>query len=99
MYDLKNFYGPNAGYVLDLYERYNQDPSSVDAEARALFASWSPDAQEAVEVGARPAPVPAAPFWQPRAKRFAGVSVKLHIDSQGTELSRPGRRCGKREVQ
>ena len=46
MDNLKNFYGPNAGYVLDLYERYNQDPSSVDAEARALFASWSPETQE-----------------------------------------------------
>jgi 2-oxoglutarate dehydrogenase E1 component len=65
MDSLKSFYGPNAGYVLDLYERYKQDPSSVDAEARALFANWSPDAQElvgkrtgAVEVVPCAAPVP-----------------------------------------
>ncbi len=45
---LKSFYGPNAGYVLDLYERYKQDPALVDAEARALFADWSPDVQELV---------------------------------------------------
>jgi 2-oxoglutarate dehydrogenase E1 component len=54
MYNLKAFYGPNAGYVLDLYERYNRDPSSVDAEARALFASWSPE-MEGVVLGEKPA--------------------------------------------
>src|SRR6266700_1840721 len=29
MYDINTFYGPNAGYVLELYERYRQNPSSV----------------------------------------------------------------------
>ena len=43
MYDLETFYGPNAGYVLDLYERYKQDPASIDAATRAIFDSWSPD--------------------------------------------------------
>lgn len=43
MYDIENFYGPNAGYVLDLYERYLQDPSSVDKETRAVFDSWLQD--------------------------------------------------------
>jgi 2-oxoglutarate dehydrogenase E1 component len=36
------FHGPNAGYVQELYERYLQDPSAVDAAARALFEQWSP---------------------------------------------------------
>ncbi|MDP9373033.1 MAG: hypothetical protein M3Q65_11415, partial [Chloroflexota bacterium] len=31
------FYGPNAGYALELYERYQQDPNSVDAATRAVF--------------------------------------------------------------
>ena len=31
------FYGPNAGYALELYERYQRDPDSVDAETRAIF--------------------------------------------------------------
>ncbi len=36
--DLWNeFYGVNAGYVLELYERYLQDPGSVDSETRAFF--------------------------------------------------------------
>jgi 2-oxoglutarate dehydrogenase E1 component len=39
MSTLLDFYGPNAGYVLELYDRYQQDPASVDPEARALFAS------------------------------------------------------------
>ncbi|MBN9387203.1 MAG: 2-oxoglutarate dehydrogenase E1 component [Chloroflexi bacterium] len=37
MNDLESFYGPNAGYVLELYERYQQDPASIDAETRAFF--------------------------------------------------------------
>src|SRR5436309_11368437 len=42
MYELENFYGPNAGYVLELYERYRQNPASVDAATRAIFDTWSP---------------------------------------------------------
>ena len=42
MDDLETFYGPNAGYVLDLYERYRKDPDSVDAETRAVFEKWTP---------------------------------------------------------
>jgi len=43
MYDLETFYGPNAGYVLELYERYRQNPASVDASTRAIFDTWSPE--------------------------------------------------------
>ncbi len=32
MSDLRAFYGPNAGYVLELYERYAADPAAVDDE-------------------------------------------------------------------
>ncbi len=34
---LENFYGPNAGYALELYERYRHDPASVDAATRTYF--------------------------------------------------------------
>ncbi len=34
--------GVNRAYVLDLYDRYLKDPNAVDAEARALFATWTP---------------------------------------------------------
>ncbi|MGH2614209.1 MAG: 2-oxoglutarate dehydrogenase E1 component, partial [Thermomicrobiales bacterium] len=37
MGDLSAFYGPNAGYVLDLYDRYREDPNGVDPDTRAMF--------------------------------------------------------------
>jgi 2-oxoglutarate dehydrogenase E1 component len=51
MYDLKAFHGPNAGYVLELYDRYRQNPASVDSDTRAIFDIWSPEAQLAREQG------------------------------------------------
>src|SRR6187200_1353731 len=39
------FTGANAGYVQELYERYQQDPGSVDAATRAAFAVWAPPAE------------------------------------------------------
>jgi len=36
------FQGPNLGYVLELYERFKEDPSSVDEEARDFFETWRP---------------------------------------------------------
>src|SRR6266516_5663602 len=49
MYDLEAFYGPNAGYVLELYDRYCQNPTSVDATTRAIFDTWSPEDQLTAE--------------------------------------------------
>lgn len=42
MSDWNEFHGPNAGYVLELYEKYRQDPSSVDAATREFFEQWMP---------------------------------------------------------
>jgi len=39
---LEQFSGVNAGYVLELYERYRQNPESVDPETRKWFESWTP---------------------------------------------------------
>jgi 2-oxoglutarate dehydrogenase E1 component len=38
--DYRDIRGINEGYLLDLYERYQHDPQSVDAEARAFFKTW-----------------------------------------------------------
>src|SRR4051812_12659331 len=51
MTDMTTFYGPNQGYVLELYDRYIQDPQSVDAATRAFFEHWTPPA---------PTPAPAS---------------------------------------
>ncbi len=34
--------GMNAGYVLELYERYRQNPNSVDTATREFFSHWTP---------------------------------------------------------
>jgi len=36
------FQGVNAGYVVELYERFRQNPESVDPDTRALFEQWAP---------------------------------------------------------
>jgi 2-oxoglutarate dehydrogenase E1 component len=36
------FFGPNLGYVLELYESYREDPESVDERTRTFFEGWSP---------------------------------------------------------
>ena len=36
------FTGANAGYVYELFERYQRDPSSVDEVTRRTFADWTP---------------------------------------------------------
>jgi 2-oxoglutarate dehydrogenase E1 component len=41
------FTGVNAGYVHELYERYQRDPGSVDETTRAMFARWSPEIESA----------------------------------------------------
>src|SRR5450759_57540 len=41
MRDLDTFYGPNAGYVLEQYERYLKNPASIDTTTRAIFDAWA----------------------------------------------------------
>jgi 2-oxoglutarate dehydrogenase E1 component len=38
--------GLNRGYVLELYERFRRDPSSVDEATRELFQQWTPPADD-----------------------------------------------------
>ena len=39
----QEFHGPNAGYILELYERYQQNPDAVDAETRHFFEQNGPE--------------------------------------------------------
>jgi 2-oxoglutarate dehydrogenase E1 component len=59
MSDLHLFHGPNAGYALELLDRYRQDPTSVDPETRAFFDN-NPFAVEA-GLAAEAAPAVASP--------------------------------------
>lgn len=36
------FHGPNMGYILELYQLYQQSPDAVDAQTRAFFENWEP---------------------------------------------------------
>jgi 2-oxoglutarate dehydrogenase E1 component len=47
----REFHGANLAYVLELYERYQKDPNSLDESTRKFFEQWKMD-----ESG--PAPVP-----------------------------------------
>jgi len=69
------FHGPNAAYVLDLYERFQQDPESVDAATRAYFEQWRP------ELPASSAP--AAVATVDTAKIVAGVQLVKSIRERG----------------
>lgn len=37
-----DFHALNSGQVIELYERYRQDPASVDAATRSIFDHWRP---------------------------------------------------------
>src|SRR5579862_1570279 len=67
---LQSFYGPNAGYVLDLYERYRQDPQSVDSATRAFFENWSPPVESVI---AEPQTAPPAGTVAPAPAQVAHI--------------------------
>jgi 2-oxoglutarate dehydrogenase E1 component len=46
----KDFYGPNLGYVMEVYEQFLTDPSEVDPELRKLFEEWGPPTVEDMNV-------------------------------------------------
>jgi 2-oxoglutarate dehydrogenase E1 component len=54
---LDRYSGVNAGYVLELYEKYRQDPQSVDPATREIFSAWVP--VDAVSSGAATSAPPA----------------------------------------
>ncbi|HYW06896.1 MAG TPA: 2-oxoglutarate dehydrogenase E1 component [Longimicrobium sp.] len=47
MADLREFTGPNAAYVLDLYDRFLSDPASVEEGWRGYFAAFAPPTADA----------------------------------------------------
>src|SRR5579872_5977048 len=59
----EEFSGPNAAYMLDLYERYRENPDGVDPATREFFERWgiprSPKPPPGPATSAPPPPVPA----------------------------------------
>ncbi len=55
MSNWNQFHGPNAGYLMELYELYLADPQSVDEATRSFFATWAPPEGEEGVGEAQPA--------------------------------------------
>jgi len=91
MSDFSPFHGPNAGYVLELYERFRADPQSVDAETRAFFEQWTPPAEQT-----QPAPARAAEAAALDITRTVGAARLIryirelgHLDAHIDPLGSP----------
>src|SRR5215213_3227920 len=95
-------YGANASYIEDLQARYQENPSSVDAEWQAFFGALKDDRQ-AVEKSARGAswahpnwPIPANGElvsaldgnWAP-IERAVGDKIRSQAQAKGVEISAP----------
>ncbi|MGF9756259.1 2-oxoglutarate dehydrogenase E1 component [Microvirga sp. 0TCS3.31] len=93
-------YGANASYIEDLHARYEQDPSSVDAEWQAFFGALKDDKQ-AVEKAAK------GPSWEKanwpihangelvsaldgnwaQVEKAVGDKIKAKAQTKGAEIS------------
>jgi 2-oxoglutarate dehydrogenase E1 component len=73
------FFGPNAGYVLELYERYQRDPASVDAASRAFFDQNPPPAAVLTSLVSAPSQVAARAAGPDPAKVTAAFSLAQSI--------------------
>ncbi len=49
--NMRQFHGPNAGYLVELYERYTANPATVDEATRAFFSQYGPPDAELATSG------------------------------------------------
>ncbi len=75
-------YGANAAYIGELYERYLNNPASVDAEWRAFFAQYGDSANDAAkDFGGAP--------WVKNKTQVIGFEPKI---AEKRNPKKPGRR-------
>jgi 2-oxoglutarate dehydrogenase E1 component len=84
--NLDQFAGVNAAYVYELYERFRENPESVDPATRKAFESWTPTDPSAMEMastgpGVLPGTVPPS-------------GAKLHVIVGAANLAESIRRYG-----
>ena len=63
--------GLNRGYVLELYEKFRRDPSSVDSDTRELFLRWTPPSDAGEEPAAA---LPATPVDARQLQKAVGAT-------------------------
>ncbi|MBA2277266.1 MAG: 2-oxoglutarate dehydrogenase E1 component, partial [Chloroflexia bacterium] len=100
MSNLSAFFGPNAGYVLELYDQYLADPDGVDPDTRAFFAGFDPSAPPSpngVAAGVatleRPATVAASPVDLAKVAAVVELAngireyghLAVHLDPLGSD--------------
>ncbi len=78
----QQFHGPNAGYILELYEKYQQDPNSVDAATRAQFEKWPPPPEVLQNGQGTAVSPPTSPTFQPE-KIMGAVNLAQSIRKFG----------------
>ena len=66
--------GLNRGYVLELYEKFRRDPSSVDETTRGLFEQWTPPPADLEE----PAPATGASLHNAVAAVNVAQSIRRY---------------------
>ena len=78
------FEGVNAGYVLELYERFRQNPESVDPATRAAFEGWNPAELDQAAAASTSAPtsadvhaVVAATILADSIRRYGHLAAQL----------------------
>lgn len=71
----QEFHGVNAGYIVELYERYRRDPTSVDEVTRSYFERWQPpiDVQAPSANGAAPTASSTTTVSQADVDKIMGV--------------------------
>jgi 2-oxoglutarate dehydrogenase E1 component len=82
------FGGVNAAYVQELYERYRQNPESVDPATRAAFETWTPPEEFAFT-----GPAKAGHYVEDSASA-GGPTVDVHAIVSATILADSIRRYG-----
>ncbi|MBC8159855.1 MAG: 2-oxoglutarate dehydrogenase E1 component, partial [Roseiflexaceae bacterium] len=79
MNDIRVFHGPNAGYVLELYERFRSEPSSVDAATQAFFGQFSPEELEGFAETTSSVSAPAASAALPTASVAPAIEAAQDV--------------------
>ncbi|MEO5888300.1 MAG: 2-oxoglutarate dehydrogenase E1 component [Anaerolineales bacterium] len=86
------FHGPNLGYILELHQRYREDPNSVDEATRQLFEQWSPSGLEpALQLSRSLLPIPGAVnlAWAIRSYGYLSAQLDPLNNAPATHTDNP----------
>ncbi|MFZ4452366.1 2-oxoglutarate dehydrogenase E1 component [Salibacterium aidingense] len=93
----QEFFGPNLGYLMDLYEEYKNNPETLDEETREWFDQYGAPEIGKTHTNGAAAPLPSASGEMDMAKKVA-AAVKLtdnirihgHLSADVNPLQEPG---------